>query len=97
MNYPRLSLRIASTLPSVCSLIPLVRVNVHNDGFNEHNGLHLVESYDVVVDCTDNVGTRYLINDACAIHSIPLVSASALRFQGQVPYACADYTQFYRL
>ena len=41
-------------------------------------------SYDVVLDATDNVATRYLLNDACVLAKKPLVSGSALRFEGQV-------------
>lgn len=41
-------------------------------------------SYDVVVDCTDNMTTRYLINDACVLLNLPLVSGSAVRFEGQL-------------
>jgi len=40
--------------------------------------------YDIVVDATDNVATRYLLSDACVLTSKPLVSGSALRFEGQV-------------
>lgn len=40
--------------------------------------------YDIVADCSDNVPTRYLVNDACVLSSKPLVSASALRLEGQV-------------
>jgi molybdopterin/thiamine biosynthesis adenylyltransferase len=40
--------------------------------------------FDVVLDCTDNVATRYLLNDACVLQRRPLVSGSALRFDGQV-------------
>ena len=37
------------------------------------------------MDCTDNLATRYLLNDACAACGpIPLVSGSALRFDGQM-------------
>ncbi len=37
------------------------------------------------MDCTDNLATRYLLNDACAaVGPIPLVSGSALRFDGQM-------------
>lgn len=43
-----------------------------------------VKEYDVVVDATDNVMTRYLLNDACIRYGKPLVSASALRFEGQL-------------
>lgn len=41
-------------------------------------------SYDIVLDCTDNVATRYLLNDACVLLDKPLVSGSALRFEGQL-------------
>ncbi|CAG9859984.1 unnamed protein product [Phyllotreta striolata] len=40
--------------------------------------------YDVVLDCTDNVATRYLLNDACVLNNIPLVSGSALQMEGQL-------------
>lgn len=38
----------------------------------------------VVVDCTDNFKTRHLINSACQKHLVPLVSGSAIGFDGQV-------------
>lgn len=37
-----------------------------------------------MADCSDNVPTRYLVNDACVLSGKPLVSASALRLEGQV-------------
>ncbi|KAJ8341823.1 hypothetical protein SKAU_G00341140 [Synaphobranchus kaupii] len=40
--------------------------------------------YDIVADCSDNVPTRYLVNDACVLGGKPLVSASALRMEGQL-------------
>lgn len=44
----------------------------------------LLPSADVVLDCTDNFSTRQLINASCVHHRVPLVSGSALRFDGQV-------------
>jgi molybdopterin/thiamine biosynthesis adenylyltransferase len=44
----------------------------------------LLPSVDVVLDCTDNFSTRHLINASCVIHQTPLVSGSALRFDGQI-------------
>jgi adenylyltransferase/sulfurtransferase len=41
-------------------------------------------AYDVVLDCSDNAPTRYLLNDICVIHNIPLVSGSALQMEGQL-------------
>ena len=48
------------------------------------NALDTIASYDVVVDCTDNFGTRYLLNDACIIQNKPLVQAALQGFQGQL-------------
>ncbi len=44
----------------------------------------LLPSVDVVLDCTDNFASRHLINASCVKHRTPLVSGSALRFDGQI-------------
>ncbi|XP_022606490.1 adenylyltransferase and sulfurtransferase MOCS3 [Seriola dumerili] len=51
---------------------------------SSENALQLIQQYDIVADCSDNVPTRYLVNDACVLSSKPLVSASALRMEGQL-------------
>ena len=38
---------------------------------------------DLVLDCSDNIETRYLINQACVIHKVPLVIGAATGFDGQ--------------
>ncbi|XDV42665.1 hypothetical protein PO909_011283 [Leuciscus waleckii] len=48
------------------------------------NAIQLIQQYDIVADCSDNVPTRYLVNDACVLAGKPLVSASALRMEGQL-------------
>ncbi|KAK3580380.1 hypothetical protein CHS0354_001496 [Potamilus streckersoni] len=48
------------------------------------NALQIIQQYDLVLDATDNVATRYLLNDACILAGKPLVSGSALRFEGQL-------------
>ncbi|KAI2654731.1 Adenylyltransferase and sulfurtransferase MOCS3 [Labeo rohita] len=40
--------------------------------------------YNSFNNCSDNVPTRYLVNDACVLTGKPLVSASALRMEGQL-------------
>jgi molybdopterin/thiamine biosynthesis adenylyltransferase len=44
----------------------------------------LLPSIDIVLDCTDNFVTRHLINASCIKYQKPLVSGSALRFDGQI-------------
>ena len=44
----------------------------------------LLPSVDIVLDCTDNFSTRQFINAGCVAHQTPLVSGSALGFDGQL-------------
>jgi len=48
------------------------------------NALQLFESYDIIVDGSDNFETRYLVNDACIITNKPLVFGAIYKFEGQV-------------
>lgn len=43
----------------------------------------LVEGWDLVLDGTDNFATRYVINDACVLAGVPLVTGSIYRYEGQ--------------
>lgn len=72
---------IASSLAEINSY---VKIEIVEDLVTVDNILKLLDGVDVVVDATDNVVTRYLINDAAAIKSIPLVSGAALGWDGQV-------------
>uniref|UniRef100_A0A5K3FYQ2 ThiF domain-containing protein n=1 Tax=Mesocestoides corti TaxID=53468 RepID=A0A5K3FYQ2_MESCO len=73
---------LAEKLKSVNSTVRVVTKNVH---LTNENACEIISDHDVVLDCTDNLATRYLLNDACAACGpIPLVSGSALRFDGQM-------------
>jgi len=43
-----------------------------------------LRGYDVVLDGSDNFPTRFLVADTCRLEKIPLVSAAAIRFEGQL-------------
>lgn len=61
-----------------------VQVSVHHVQLNSENALDLIKDFDIVLDATDNVATRYLLNDACVMLKKPLVSGSALQLEGQL-------------
>ncbi|KAI8431591.1 hypothetical protein MSG28_016080 [Choristoneura fumiferana] len=61
-----------------------ITINQHNVQLDSSNALSIVNKYDVVLDCTDNVPTRYLLNDACVLTKLPLISGSALKMEGQL-------------
>ena len=48
------------------------------------NALDLVRAYDVVVDCSDNFRTKFLINDAAVLAHRPAVFASVYQYEGQL-------------
>jgi adenylyltransferase/sulfurtransferase len=48
------------------------------------NARDLFVDEDLVVDGSDNFATRLAVSDACVALDIPLVSAAAIQFQGQV-------------
>ena len=52
--------------------------------FTESNAHDLISKHDVVVDCCDNIATRYVINDECIRQGKVFVSAATQRFSGQV-------------
>jgi molybdopterin/thiamine biosynthesis adenylyltransferase/rhodanese-related sulfurtransferase len=63
---------------------PNVNFKVANVFITKENALTLIEPFDIVVDCTDNFPTHYLINDACILSNKPLVFGAIHQFDGQV-------------
>jgi adenylyltransferase/sulfurtransferase len=57
---------------------------VFDTRLHKENALAILVDYQIVVDCTDNFATRYLINDACVILDKPLVFGAIFKFEGQV-------------
>ncbi|GAB3564899.1 molybdopterin-synthase adenylyltransferase MoeB [Spelaeicoccus albus] len=76
--------KIDSAAESIAALNPLVRVDKHRLRLTSGNAEEIFSRYDVVLDGTDNFGTRYLISDAAADAGKPHVWGSILRFDGQV-------------
>jgi len=59
----------------------LVEYKIHLD---KNNCLDIIRAYDIIIDCTDNFASRYMINDACVLKGKLLVHAAVSRFEGQV-------------
>ena len=51
---------------------------------NVENALEIITNFDLVMDCSDNFPTRYLVNDACVILNKPFVYGALHGFEGQV-------------
>lgn len=80
----------------IAGLNPFVRVEIEELRLRPANALAIVSRFDIVVDATDNFEARYLINDACLAARKPNVSASILRFEGQISTFAAAGGPCYR-
>jgi len=63
---------------------PFVEFAIYNQMLKKDNVLDIFDSYDIIVDASDNFPTRFLINDACVIQNKPLVFGAIYRFEGQM-------------
>jgi adenylyltransferase/sulfurtransferase len=66
------------------SLNPNPTYNRHPYHLTPQTAIETFTQYDLVLDCTDHPTSRYLISDACVLTCKPLVSASALKTEGQL-------------
>ena len=76
--------KVASARRALQKLNSEVQYVCHEEQLTASNALDIVTGYDVVLDCTDNPATRYLISDVCVLLGKPLVSAAAQRTEGQM-------------
>ncbi len=75
---------------------PNVKIEVYGRKLDSNNALEVIRGYDVIVDATDNLPSRYLINDVCVMLGKPDVYASVLGFDGQASVFYAPEGPCYR-
>lgn len=66
------------------NLHPFTSIRIINTSIDYQNVQSVISEYDVIVDGTDNFGTRYLLNDACVLYQKPYIYGALFRFEGQV-------------
>lgn len=67
-------------------LNPDIKIEVHTGRLTGENALQTVSSYDLVLDCTDNFKTRFILNDACLSLNKPFVYGGVLGYIGQLMF-----------
>lgn len=63
---------------------PFTEVEITNEAISKVNVFKLIDNVDIVVDATDSLPTKYLLNDACVVKQKPLVYGSLYKFDGYV-------------
>ncbi|MBP2017222.1 adenylyltransferase/sulfurtransferase [Symbiobacterium terraclitae] len=77
-------LKVESGMAKISALRPETHVDLHPVSLTSDNALELFAQYDLILDCSDNFATRYLVNDACVLAGRPQIHGSIFRFDGQV-------------
>ena len=75
---------------------PDVSFSIIADMIIPQNAIDIIQEFDIVVDCTDQIHTRYLLNDACVLLGKPLVYGAIHKFEGQVSVFNHDGGPTYR-
>ena len=76
--------KVEAGAETLTALNPHVRIEPVVGRLTEANAAGLIEGCDVVIDGTDDFGTRFAVNAACVAARIPLVSGALGRWSGQV-------------
>ena len=73
-----------------------VRIDAHHVLVTLENIAGLVNDYDIVLDCTDNFESKFMINDGCVSAGKPFVHAGIAGFTGQLMTVIPHETSCYR-
>ncbi len=76
--------KVESGQQLLAALNPDVHVQTYQEHISESNILDIIPEYDLILDGSDNFGTRFLVNDACFFAKRTLISGSIFRFEGQL-------------
>jgi sulfur-carrier protein adenylyltransferase/sulfurtransferase len=76
-------LKVESAKSAIEHINPDVSIIAFAERLAPENVFHIMDDFDVVMDASDNFGTKYLLNDACFLSGKPYVFGGAVGFDGQ--------------
>lgn len=76
--------KVESAKARLSAINPNIQIEVINQKCSDEQWAELIAKTDLVLDCTDNVTVRNQLNLQCFNQKRPLVSGSAIRFEGQI-------------
>ena len=66
------------------SISPFITVSYSNKAILKSTVVNEINEFDYVLDCTDSLPTKYLLNDACVLQNKTLIYGSLYKFDGYV-------------
>ena len=68
----------------ILAISPFVKVSFGKNAIVKSNVLTEIQPYDFILDCTDSLPSKYLLNDACVIQNKPMIYGSLYKYDGYV-------------
>lgn len=76
--------KVESAAKRLRAINPAIQLQLYPAGLDADSLSAAVAGVDLVLDCSDNFGTREAVNAACVAAGKPLVSGAAIRLEGQL-------------
>ncbi|KDN95713.1 molybdopterin-synthase adenylyltransferase [Hydrogenovibrio marinus] len=76
--------KVRSAEENLKALNHFVDIFAYDYNLSEQEFEAIIEKADVVIDCTDNFSTRFMLNRLCYAQKKPLISGAAIRWEGQL-------------
>lgn len=76
--------KVVAAIERLEAMNPDVDLVPHFLHLNVNNALEIIRKYDLVIECSDNFPTKFLVNDACIMLGKPCVIGAAIGFSGQL-------------
>ena len=88
--------KVESAAERVRALNPSVEVEARRLRLDESNAREALDGCDIVLEGSDNLETKFLVNDTCYSLGVPLVWGGILRWEGQVSFVSPGESSCYR-
>lgn len=76
--------KVAVAIKHLSDINPNIKLNPYNYQLTSTNASQIIKKYDLIIDCSDNLPTRYIINDACVLNNKPFIYGAIYKFEGQI-------------
>jgi sulfur-carrier protein adenylyltransferase/sulfurtransferase len=77
-------LKVESGRQRMMEINPDIQVRMYAAAIQSTNALEIAEDYEILIDGSDNIPTRYLLSDLAVLTHKPYIYGSVFRFEGQV-------------
>jgi len=83
-------LKVDSAKKKLTDINPDIKINCYQERLSKTNISNIINDYDLLVECSDNFSTKYLLNDMAVSAKKPLFYAAVSKFEGQATTIMPD-------